>query len=402
MRVARLSSRLRTPAWRRLPLYWYLILLYLVASSILYLVHLVTGFIPDRVAFSLAFLGFDIYWYGIIITAGMALGAYVVSRLALKRARHLMVQVVPDRVRAQPVSDLGLPREIQQILSRQKVDTLGELLLRWGFEPDALGLNKAGREEVRERLSAHPTITTVWLETPPWAKWNPSHVWNGLIWALLLGVIGARLYHVLTPSPSMAAVGITSPLDYFQHPLQLINLRRGGLGIYGGIAGGALGLLIYAYRHRLSALAWADLAVVGLALGQFIGRWGNFFNQELYGRPTSLPWAVTIEPAYRLPGYTEYAHFHPAFLYESLWSLLTFVVLLTLARHYLSRVKTGDLAALYLIFYATGRMLLETVRLDSRTVTLGVGFGLPVATLVSLVIAALMGSWLYWRHRPAR
>ena len=197
----------------------------------------------------------------------------------------------------------------------------------------------------------------------------------------------------------MAELGIESPMDYFRHPLQLINVRRGGLGIYGGIAGGALGLLIYSYRQRISALGWADLGVVGVALGQFVGRWGNFFNQELYGRPTDVPWALHIEPAYRLDGYTQFERFHPAFLYESLWNLFAFLILLTLARRYKDRLQTGDLTAAYLILYAVGRTLLEQVRLDSATLGLfGIDVGMSVATAVSLLIAIAMGSWLLYRH----
>ncbi|MGD8855327.1 MAG: prolipoprotein diacylglyceryl transferase, partial [Chloroflexota bacterium] len=216
---------------------------------------------------------------------------------------------------------------------------------------------------------------------------------------LVFAVIGARLYHVLTPSPSMAAVGIESPLDYFRNPMQLINIRSGGLGIYGAIAGGALGLLIYTRRQRVPAIAWADLAAVGLALGQFIGRWGNFFNQELYGAPTTLPWAVYIDPIYRLDDYVNFETFHPAFLYESLWNLMAFLVLLTLARRHWRRLQVGDLTALYLVFYAVGRILLEMVRLDSRTVSLGgTDLGLPVATLVSIIVALPMAGLLLWRH----
>ena len=393
-----MPSRLPLPGRERFPDYGYLIALFLLGSLSVYLVHVRTGFTPDRVAVSIEALGFDIYWYGIIITGGIALGAYVVSRLALERARRTMMRRVPAAVRNESLSALDLPEEIRRVLARRNVTTLGELLLRWGFERDALGLNKAGRERVRARLEAMPAVDSAWLKAPPWAQWNPSHVWNGLIWALILAVVGARLYHVLTPPPSMAALGITSPLDYFRHPLQLINLRRGGLGIYGGIAGGALGLLIYAHRNRISALAWADLAVIGLALGQFVGRWGNFVNQELYGRPTSVPWAVRIDDV-RLPGYTDNAYFHPAFLYASLWNLLIFLALLGVAKRYRARLKTGDLMAVYLILYATGRVLLETVRLDSRTVMFGVDLGLAVATVVSLAIAVVMGGWLWWRHR---
>jgi phosphatidylglycerol:prolipoprotein diacylglycerol transferase len=197
----------------------------------------------------------------------------------------------------------------------------------------------------------------------------------------------------------MAEQGISSALDYFRNPMQLINIRSGGLGIYGAIAGGALGVFLYTRRQRVSAIAWADLAVVGLALGQFVGRWGNFFNQELYGKPTDLPWAVHIDPMFRLNDYINYETFHPAFLYESLWSLLTFLVLLTLARRYRNKLQVGDLTALYLVFYAVGRTLLELVRLDSRTLSLaGIDLGLPVATLVSIIIAIPMAGLLIYRH----
>jgi phosphatidylglycerol:prolipoprotein diacylglycerol transferase len=204
----------------------------------------------------------------------------------------------------------------------------------------------------------------------------------------------------------MEAEGIFSALDYFRNPMQLINIRSGGLGIYGAIIGGFIGLLLYTRRNHISTIAWADLAVVGMALGQFIGRWGNFFNQELYGGVTNLPWGITI--VNRIPG-TIYAdferfpidstRFHPAFLYESLWSLLTFVVLLTLARRRRDDLQTGDLLALYLVFYAAGRVLLEFIRLDSRTLNLlGVDLGIPVATLVSIIIALPMAIMLLWRH----
>jgi phosphatidylglycerol:prolipoprotein diacylglycerol transferase len=150
-------------------------------------------------------------------------------------------------------------------------------------------------------------------------------------------------------------------------------------------------------------LAWADLAVVGLALGQVFGRWGNFFNQELYGRPTDLPWAVTIDPLYRLADYSDVGRFHPAFLYESLWSLLTFFVLYTLVKRYADRFLTGEIMALYLIFYAAGRTLLELVRLDSRTVSLGAfQTSLAIATLVSIVIALLAAIWVFYRRRKLK
>lgn len=383
----------------RLEPYWYLIILLVVAGGILYLIHLQTGYTPGRAAISIESLNFDVYWYGILIVSGVALGSYVVSKLAEERAEELIDAIVPAKLRQRPVASLDLSSEITAKMERQGVRTVGQLLLQWGFNPALLGLDSAATDSVRQRLLGLPNIEPGWLDDAPWRKWHPAHVWNGIAWCLILAVIGARLYHVLTPSPSMAAAGISSPLDYFRNPQLLINLRAGGLGIYGGIAGGVIGLLLYTRRYQLPSLAWADLAAVGVALGQAVGRWGNFFNQELYGRPTNLPWAVTIDPDYRLPGYTEFSRFHPAFLYESLWNLLAFLVLLTLARRYRHRLLTGDLTALYLIFYGIGRTLLETVRLDSRTLSLGgLDLNLPVASLVSLVLAVLMAFWIIARH----
>ncbi len=380
--------------------YWVLIGLAILVTAVIYLTHLITGQTPDRVAIHIPGLNFDIYWYGIWITGGIALGAYVVSRLARERALASFNKNVPAKLQHKPLSDLALPDEIQQILTKQKITTFGDLLLRWGFNPRGLGLNREGITLVRQQLEKAPEIDGTWLVDAPWRVWDPDHTWNGIGWALILGVIGARLYHVMTPSPSMAAVGIHSPMDYFRHPYQLINLRNGGLGIYGGIAGGALGLWIYTRKHRLPTIGWADLAGVGMALGQFLGRWGNFFNQELYGRPTTLPWAVTIDPIYRLPAYSEFSRFHPAFLYESLWNLFAFFVLLTLARRF-HKLLTGDLMALYLVFYAVGRSLLETVRLDSRMLNLGsLQLNMAIATFVSILVALAAIIWrLIARYR---
>jgi len=387
---------------RRLSAYWYVIVFFLVVLTVLYVYHLITAVTPNRVAISLG-SGFDVYWYGICIVGGIGLGAYVVSRLALERGTAVFQQNVPANLQARPLTDLDLPEDINKVLAKNRINNWGDLLLTWGFSPANTGLNRHGIEVVEARLQEQAEVKAEWLLDAPWRVWNPDHVWNGLIWVLILGVIGARLYHVLTPSPSMAAFGINSPMDYFRNPYQLINLRNGGLGIYGGILGGLVGLLIYSRRARIPMLGWADLAVVGLALGQVFGRWGNFFNQELYGRPTTLPWAVHIDPVYRLPAYREYARFHPAFLYESLWSLFAFLVLYTLIRRYSQHLLTGDLMALYLIFYGVGRILLEQVRLDSRMVNLiFVQLNMAIATFVSLLVALSMGAWIILRHYRRR
>ncbi|MBK7916086.1 MAG: prolipoprotein diacylglyceryl transferase [Chloroflexi bacterium] len=391
-----LWARMRRVSW-----YWYVIGVWLAVLAGLYGYHLATAVTPNRVAFSFGG-GFDVYWYGLCIVGGIALGAFVVADLALRRGTAVFQEHVPAAIRARSLADLALPEEIHQILSKNKLNTLGDLLLIWGFNPRNTTLNAAGIEIVQAKLDNQTDLEKSWLSETPWRIWNPDHVWNGLIWCLILAVIGARLYHVLTPSPSMAAFGINSPMDYFRNPYQLINLRNGGLGIYGGILGGLVGLAIYSRRARIPLLGWADLAVVGLALGQVFGRWGNFFNQELYGRPTNLPWAVTIDPIYRLPDYSQFTRFHPAFLYESLWSLLTFIILYTLIRRYNHKVLIGDVMALYFIFYATGRILLELVRLDSRMVNLGfVQLNMAIATFISLLIALGMAAWIIGRHYRA-
>jgi phosphatidylglycerol---prolipoprotein diacylglyceryl transferase len=393
------STAPKATGLRRIAPYWFVIAALLLVMSGIYAYHLATGITPDRAALRIPSLNFDIYWYGIWIVGGIALGCGVAAYLARLRGVAVFEAAVPLTVRQKSVAELDLPDEIGQIVARRGVRTLGELLLPWGFDPRGLGLNQDGVDGVRARLLAHPDVEPQWALNASWRVWNPEHVWNGIIWCLILAVIGARLYHVLTPSPSMAAVGINSPLDYLRNPAQMFNFRSGGLGIYGGLAGGALGLWLYTRRQRISMLAWADLAVIGLALGQFVGRWGNFFNQELYGRPTTAFWAIFIEPQYRLSGYSNFSHFHPAFLYESLWSLLAFLTLHTLFMRFRTRLQTGDLMALYLIFYGIGRSLLELVRLDSRLVTLGeLTLPMAVATLVSLLVAVVMALWLLARR----
>ncbi len=146
---------------------------------------------------------------------------------------------------------------------------------------------------------------------------DPERVWDMVTWAVIAGVIGARLWHILTPSPSLVAQGITT-LYYLTHPLDAIDIRNGGLGIVGAVAGGALAIFIYLRRNKASFLTWVDIIAPGLIMAQAIGRWGNFVNQELYGAPTNLPWALFIDPSHRLPQFADVAYYHPTFLYECL------------------------------------------------------------------------------------
>ncbi|MCB8928290.1 MAG: prolipoprotein diacylglyceryl transferase [Ardenticatenaceae bacterium] len=388
------SKLLRRP---KIEFYWIAIVVWSVALAMLFGYHLWTDQMPSATAVSI--FGLPVYWYGIIIVAGIALGAIIVSRLSWERWRQTFLATVPEAVRVLPVTAVSLSETLQAKLQKQNMVTVGDLLLLWGTDPRNIRLSGEEREALKTALVTMPEIEATWLEGAPWRIWNPDYVWNGIIIILILGLIGARLYHVLTPSPSMAALGIESPADYFRNPQMLFNLRNGGLGIYGGLAGGALGLLYFTWRNRLPLLPWADMSVVGVAIGQTFGRWGNFMNQELYGRPTNLPWAVYIDPVNRLPSFADFSYFHPAFLYESLWNFLTFGLLIWLWRRR-EKLLAGEMTAVYLIMYAIGRTLLEMVRLDSRVVSLG-GVDLPLAwaTLVSLLVALSMVVAIVVRRR---
>ena len=225
---------------------------------------------------------------------------------------------------------------------------------------------------------------------------DPEIVWDLLVYLIIGGVIGARLWHVFTPPPSSIEQGITTAY-YLTHPLDLINLRKGGLGIPGAVIGGALALYFYSRKHQLSFAEWADIAAPSLALGQAIGRWGNYFNQELYGAPTNLPWKIYIQPGARVTGFENYEYFHPLFLYESLWNFANVFFLLWVARRFEGRLKTGDVLLAYLIIYPIGRFLLDFLRLDASQLG-GINANQTFMAIVALVSAAA----LFIRHRSSR
>ncbi len=159
---------------------------------------------------------------------------------------------------------------------------------------------------------------------------DPETIWDMLIVVIVLALIGARAYHVFS-SPQGGMLGWSY---YKQNPLQVFAIWNGGLGIYGGLAGGALGVVIFCWIRKLNVLQWLDFIAPGAALGQSIGRWGNFMNRELYGPPTTLPWGLNIPPQYRIPPfndltqYPESTRFQPTFLYESLACLALCVLLI--------------------------------------------------------------------------
>jgi phosphatidylglycerol---prolipoprotein diacylglyceryl transferase len=222
---------------------------------------------------------------------------------------------------------------------------------------------------------------------------DPERVWDILTWVFIAGVIGARLWHVLTPSPALVAQGITT-MYYFTHPLELINTRQGGLGIVGAVVGGVIALFIYVRVKKISFLTWVDIIGPGLILAQAIGRWGNFVNQELYGAPSSLPWAIFIDPAHRLPGFESVAYYHPTFLYESLLNVGVMFLMLWVEKRFWGRLKPGDVFLVYLIGYPIVRIFMEMLRLDSSTVA-----GVNANQALMVVVAILAAAALFIRHR---
>jgi phosphatidylglycerol:prolipoprotein diacylglycerol transferase len=191
----------------------------------------------------------------------------------------------------------------------------------------------------------------------------------------------------------MVAMGITTQF-YLTHPLDAIAIWNGGLGIPGAIIGGGIALYLFTRRHQLDFPLWLDIAAPALALGQAIGRWGNFVNQEIYGSPTNLPWAIRIDPQHRLPGFENQETYHPLFLYESLLSFANVAILLWIARKSPSWYKTGDIFLIYLILYPVERFFLEFLRLDSSQVA-----GINANQGLMGVVALIAAGWLFLRHR---
>ena len=192
-------------------------------------------------------------------------------------------------------------------------------------------------------------------------------------WAVPFGLVGARIYHV-----------ITNPELYWgkhgQGTVAAFEIWHGGLGIWGGVAGGALGAYIGCRRHDVDYATFADALAPGIVLAQAVGRFGNYFNQELFGRPTSLPWGLEISPANRPPGYEHSATFHPTFLYESLWDIAVALLVIWADRRW--RLRHGRAFALYVALYTFGRFWVESLRIDDAHKF----FGLRLNDWVSIVV----------------
>jgi prolipoprotein diacylglyceryl transferase len=227
-------------------------------------------------------------------------------------------------------------------------------------------------------------LAAVWLTGIRWTRrggdWDL--VLRVAMWGVAGGIVGARAYHVVTSWSEVP--------DEWWGPFAV---WRGGLGVWGGIAGGVLAGSIVIRRSGNSVFEFMNAVAPGLLLAQAIGRWGNYFNQELFGEPTNRPWGLEIDPARRPPEFADSETFHPTFLYEFGWNLLGVIVLLVVDRRF--RIKPPGLFALYVAWYTFGRMFEELIRIDPSHEY----FGFRLNFYVSAVLFVLAVLWFIWAQR---
>jgi len=232
-------------------------------------------------------------------------------------------------------------------------------------------------------------IVGLWLTSVRWAKRGAPEgsVWDIVIWAIPFGIIGGRLYHVFSSPDAYFGPGFDGTGDLSLIP----QIQRGGLGIWGAVVLGAFGAWIGCRRAGVKLTAFLDAAAPGLLLAQAVGRWGNYFNQELFGGPTTLPWGLQVDadnPNFP-SGFPADTLFHPTFLYESLWNLVGVLILLALDRRF--HFRRGRLFWVYAMYYTLGRVWIEAMRIDdAEQISLfGITTRLNVWTSIFVFIAAL-------------
>ncbi len=204
------------------------------------------------------------------------------------------------------------------------------------------------------------------------------------LYSIPAGIIAARLYYV-----------IVNWQLYADNPGEILMIWHGGLAIHGALIGVILTIAIYSRVNKLSFWRWADIVAPGLILGQAIGQWGNFVNQDAFGYPTDVPWAIYIDYAFRPSGYEQFDFFHPTFLYEFVWDIAVFIVLLPVSRIMLKKpaqAVPGSLFLLYIVLYSAGRLVIEGLRLDSEMIG-----EWRLAQVVSAIAILGAGALLCWR-----
>jgi prolipoprotein diacylglyceryl transferase len=235
-------------------------------------------------------------------------------------------------------------------------------------------------------------LVAIWVGNRRWIARGgaPGVVGDIAVWAVPFGIVGARLYHVATDWESYFGPGAD--------PVDALKIWQGGLGVWGAIAMGTLGGWIGAKRRGIPLPPLADALAPGIVLAQAIGRFGNWFNQELFGRPTDLPWGLEIDPEFRPDRYADVETFHPTFLYEALWCVAVALILVWADRRF--RMGHGRVFALYVALYTLGRSYIETLRVDPAREVLGLRFN--VWTSVVLFAGAVIYIVVSARMRPGR
>jgi prolipoprotein diacylglyceryl transferase len=237
-------------------------------------------------------------------------------------------------------------------------------------------------------------LAAIWIGERRWFARGGARgeVSDLALWAVPFGVVGGRLYHVITDHDL-----------YFGHgnsPINALYIWRGGLGIWGAIALGGVGVWIGAKRKGIRVPPVLDAMAPGVLVAQAMGRWGNWFNQELFGKPSTWPWALKIDPANRPPGYEKYATFQPTFLYESIWDLGAFAFVLWADRRW--KLGHGRVMALYVMAYTAGRAWIEMLRIDDVEYQHVLGLRLNVWTSIVLFVLAAAYFVVVGRRRPGR
>ncbi len=237
-------------------------------------------------------------------------------------------------------------------------------------------------------------VAAVWIGERRWAARGGTRgeVTDIALWAVPFGVIGGRLYHVITDHDLYFGEGKSA--------INALYVWRGGLGIWGAIALGGVGVWIGARGKGIRVPPMLDALAPGVLVAQAMGRWGNWFNQELFGRPSTQPWALKIDPQNRPPGYEQFATFQPTFLYESIWDLAAFFFVIWADRRF--KLGHGRVLALYVMAYTAGRGWIETLRIDDVEYQHVLGLRLNVWTSIVLFILATIYFVVVGRRRPGR